>query len=265
MKSRTLSLSLALAASVLCSLQANAALAHRWSFDNNQDSVGGANLNLVGGASFTGGQLELPGGGARTNYASAPGITGTLASSQSVTIEAWFTLDTLQNWSKVWMFGTAGAQPALSYIDYTPYTGLAGNLPKIDFDSNIGNELNTGGDAAGSLLSANTQYYVAAIYDATNNLMSFYTNGVLTDSASMGGGNITQLGNTAQNFFGAAVNFNDPDMDGRINEVRIWNTALTAGDITSHNALGPNVVPEPGVSLLGLLAAGALLGRRRRA
>ena len=121
MKSRTLSLSLALAASVLCSLQANAALAHRWSFDNNQDSVGGANLNLVGGASFTGGQLELPGGGARTNYASAPGITGTLASSQSVTIEAWFTLDTLQNWSKVWMFGTAGAQPAFP-TSTTPLT-----------------------------------------------------------------------------------------------------------------------------------------------
>jgi len=95
--------------------------------------------------------------------------------------------------------------------------------------------------------------------------MSFYTNGVLTDTASMGGGNITGLGATAQNFFGAAVNFGDPDVDGRINEIRISNNALTPAEITLHNTLGPDVVPEPGVSLMSLVAGGALLLRRRRA
>jgi hypothetical protein len=249
--------------SLILSASADAALVHRWSFNDGSDVVGGANASLVGGASFTGGQLELPGGAPRTNYASAPGITATLQASTSITVESWFTLDSLQNWSKIWMFGTAGGQPGLSYIDYTPRTGNAGNLPKIDFDTTTGNELNTGSDA-GSLVAAGVQMYVATVYDSTNNLMSFYTNGVLTDSAPMGGGNITMLGATAQNFFGAAVNFGDPDIDGRINEIRIWNSAMSPAEITAHNALGPDVVPEPSVSLMGLLAGCAALFRRRR-
>src|SRR5688572_5153562 len=113
------------AALLLFATTSHAALVHRWSFDDGSDSVGGATASLVGGASFAGGQLELPGGAPRTNYAEAPGISSTLSANPSITVEAWFTMDALTNWSKIWMFGTPGAQPApLSYINFTPRTGL---------------------------------------------------------------------------------------------------------------------------------------------
>jgi hypothetical protein len=256
----------ATAALVFVAADAQAAtLLHRWSFDNANDSVGGANVSLVGTASFTGGQLELPGGAARTNYATVP-VSGTLAANASITVEAWFTLDNLVNWSKTWMFGNpnAGAQPGLSYIDFTPRTGLTPAIPKIDFDTTTGTELNTAGGTNPALMASATEYYVATVYDAGTDTMSFYINGVLADSASMGGGNITQIGST-QNFLGAAVNFGDPDLDGRINEMRIWGGALTASQILQQNTLGPNsVVPEPGTAALGLLTGASLFLRRRR-
>src|SRR5687767_12833769 len=83
------------AALLLFATTSHAALVHRWSFDDGSDSVGGATASLVGGASFAGGQLELPGGAPRTNYAEAPGISSTLSANPSVTVEAWFTMDAL--------------------------------------------------------------------------------------------------------------------------------------------------------------------------
>jgi hypothetical protein len=247
----------------LSSIAPAATLAHRYSFNNASDSVGGANAVLVGGASFTGGQLELPGGGPRTNYATLP-ISSTLAANASLTVEAWFTLDNLSDWSKIWMFGTPGAENALSYIGFTPRMGASGNVPKVDFDSSISAiEFNTAGGTNPAVMGSATEYYVATIFDSASDTMSFYINGVLADSASMGGGNVTQL-NTTQNFLGAAVNFGDPDIDGRINELRIWSGALTPAQVAQNNALGPNVVPEPATGMIGLCAGAAILMRRRK-
>jgi len=162
------------------------------------------------------------------------------------------------------MFGTAGPENGLSYIDYTPYTGLASHVPKIDFDPTTAGEVNTVGGTDPAVAAAGTEYFVTSVYDSANNLMSLYINGTLVDSAPMGGGNITQLGSTAQNFFGAAVNFGDPDIDGRINEIRIWDNVLTPAEIAAHNLLGPNVVPEPSIAGTGLMAGAAMLLRRRR-
>lgn len=252
-----------LATAALVSTHADAALVHRWSFDDLNDSVGGANLVLNGDATLSGGQLELPGGSPRTNYAAIPGLGSTLSTNPTVTVEAWFTLDQVNNWTKVWMFGIPGDAPGRSYIGFTPRTGLAGNLPKIDFDTTIAEELNTGADAGEALLTG-TEYHVVAVFDAANDLMSFYTNGELVDSASMGGMNITQLGVTTDNFLGAAVFYNDPDMDGRINELRIFNHALSADEVRQSYALGPNAIPEPSSAMLALAAAGMTAGLRRR-
>ena len=220
-------------------------LAHRWSFDNGTDSVGGANASLVGGAFYSGGKLQIPGGVARVNAATV-NITNTLAVNPSITIEGWFTMTTLQNWAKVWMFGkpNGGAQPGLAYVDFTPRRGDGTSVPSISIDTGLSTEVNTGGGANPAIMAAGVEYHVAAIYNAASNTMYLYVNGALVDSASMGGGNITQLQAT-EAWFGAPVYWPDNNLNGAINELRIWNGPLTSAQVVTNYQLGPNALPRP--------------------
>src|SRR5437764_14477983 len=94
-------------------------------------------------------------------------------------------------------FDNPGGEPQLSYIDFTPFTGLGGNPPKIDFDPNDNNELNAPG---GPALNAGLQYHVVTVYDAGLNRMSMWINGVLIDTNTMGGETIQNLGFTTARF-----------------------------------------------------------------
>jgi hypothetical protein len=220
-------------------------LVHRWSFDNTTDSVGGAHATLVGLASCSGGKLQIPGGPARVNAATV-NIVDTLATNQSITIEGWFTMNALQNWSKVWMFGTpnGGSQPGMSYVDFTPRRGDGSSVPSIALDTVQASEVNTSGGGNPAVMAAGAEYYVAAVYNAASNTMQLFINGALADSASMNGGNITQLQAT-EAWFGAAVFFGDNNLNGAINELRIWDGPLTAAQISSHFSLGANALPRP--------------------
>ncbi len=232
-------------------------LAHRWSFNDGTDSVGGANATLVGSATYSGGKLQIPGGAARVNAATV-NITNTLAANPSITIEGWFTMTTLQNWSKVWMFGTpnGGTQPGLAYIDFTPRRGDGTSVPSISLDSVLSTEVNTSGGSNPAIMSAGVEYYAAAVYNSSSNTMYLYINGALADSASMGGANITQLSAT-EAWFGAAVYWGDPDLNGAINELRIWNGPLASSQIATNYSLGPNVLARP--SLKVAPSAGAVV------
>jgi len=97
--------------------------------------VSGANVTLVGAATISGGALNIPGGNVFLDYGSV-NISNTLTTNATLTVECWYTQNAAVDWSKVWMFGTdnAGGEPQLSYIDFTPVTGLGGNPPKMDFD-----------------------------------------------------------------------------------------------------------------------------------
>ena len=117
---------------------------HHWDFNTDgTDSISGSNVTLVGAATISGGSLNIPGGAVFVDYGSV-NLATTLNNNPTLTIECWYTQNALVNWSKVWMFGfdNAPGEPQLSYIDYTPFTGLGGNPPKIDFDPNDNNEFN---------------------------------------------------------------------------------------------------------------------------
>ena len=221
------------------------ALAHRWSFNDGTDSVGGANASLVGGAFYSGGKLQIPGGAARVNAATV-NITNTLAANPSITIEGWFTMTTLQNWSKVWMFGkpNGGAQPGLAYVDFTPRRGDGTSVPSISFDSGLATEVNTATVPNPAIMVAGVEYHAAAIYNAVSNTMYLYVNGALVDSASMGGANITQL-QASEAWFGAPVYWPDNNLNGAINELRIWNGPLTSAQVATNYLAGPNVIARP--------------------
>ena len=83
------------------------------------------------------------------------------------------------------------------------------------------------------------EYHVVAVYDAAADQMRLYIDGALADTASLGGGNIMQL-NANEAYFGAAVNYPDPNLNGAINEIRIWRTPLNATLVASQFAAGPD-------------------------
>src|SRR5215475_3983586 len=219
-----------------------AAMLHHWDFNSDgTDSISGSNVTLVGAATISGGALNIPGGGVFVDYGSV-NLAATLANNPTLTVECWYTQNALTTWSKVWMFGfdTGAGEPALSYIDYTPYTGLGGNIPKIDFDPNDNNELNAPG---GPALNAGQQYHAVTIYDAGRNTMSMWINGALIATNTMGGETIQSLGfNTGR--FGSGFFYGDPELNGAINDVRIYHNPLGALQIAVNFAAGPDTVPS---------------------
>jgi len=215
-------------------------LLHRWSFNDGTDSIRGANAVLMGSASYSGGKLLVPGGAARVNGASV-NLADTLSRYPSVTIETWFTMNALQNWSKVWMFGNAngGNENGLSYLEFTPRAGADGNVPSLSFNSTSGTESNSRAGTNPGLLTTGVEYHVVAVYDSAANQTRLYLNGVLADTGSMGGSDVTRLA-ANEAYFGAAVNFSDPNLSGAINELRIWNAPLTAANVATNYLAGPN-------------------------
>jgi outer membrane protein assembly factor BamB len=92
----------------------------------------------------------------------------------------------------------------------------------------------SGGDMiryGATVLQTNTWYYVAGVYDATNQTMHVYLNGVLDDGTLVGPVTSTQQTSTANVNIGqrsGAFNFN-----GGIDEVRIYNQAISAAQVQS--------------------------------
>lgn len=242
-RKRASAIAVAIASAALCataltsSAQTPLSPLHRWSFTTDgTDSVGGATATLVGTADFSGGELQLPGGGTFANYASIS-ISNTLSTNVSLTVETWFTMTALQNWSKVWMFGHDAEETALSYINLTPRRG-DNTFPKIDFNTATGNEISA---TATSPLVEYQQYYAVTVYDAANNTASLYIDGNLIASVSMGGGNITQL-NADTMRLGGGFHFADPDLSGSINEMRIYGGALGNLQIAVNALNGPDTL-----------------------
>src|ERR1039457_2864149 len=80
-----------------------ASLTHRYPFSASaNDTVGGANGQLVGGASISGGAVVLDGA---SGYVNLPNniVTGYTA----VTIEAWVTDNGSGNWARIFDFGNS--------------------------------------------------------------------------------------------------------------------------------------------------------------
>ncbi|MCW1883145.1 choice-of-anchor D domain-containing protein [Luteolibacter flavescens] len=211
-------------------------LVHRWSFDTLEDSVGNADITLHGNASLASGELVIAGGPVRTNYASME-IGETIASTGSLTVETWFTMNSAQEWSKLWMFGTdSGGYGGTPFMDFTPI--IPGGLPSIGYHTVNGAEITTRGEPVAPSLPTGVAMLATVVFDDAADQIRLYRDGQLIDSVGWAG-TISQLGNTAHNFIGAPVYFGDGSIDARVNEMRVWTGALTDAHIAANAANGP--------------------------
>jgi len=82
-------------------------------------------------------------------------------------------------------------------------------------------------------LQANTWYFVTGVYSAATSELHVYLNGQLNDGALVGTVSATQQNSTANVNIGRRPASNNYNFNGRIDDVRIYNRALTAGEIQS--------------------------------
>jgi hypothetical protein len=143
------------------------------------------------------------------------GIQGT-----SFTATAWIKRDDFSTVDRA-VISNNGCQLHLIIRNNRPYLGFCGN--------------DIGGN---TVINSGTWYHLAYVYNATGGVQSIYVNGVLDVS---GGGHAAL---TADNPFriGAFNNTGSGAFDGRIDEVTLWNSALTASQINTimNSSPAPN-------------------------
>jgi hypothetical protein len=129
-----------------------------------------------------------------------------------------------------------------NYLDITLRRGDAGNLTSMSLETSAGNECNTMGS---SPLLNGTNYYIVAIWDTKLDELRItigLVGGAITTYTSSLGGNLLSDSAITQLYLGSAVEFNDPDWDGKIDELRIWDRALDDVEIITHFNAGPDAI-----------------------
>jgi Concanavalin A-like lectin/glucanases superfamily/Bacterial Ig-like domain (group 2) len=225
------------------------ALLHRYSFNETTgtdvaDSVGTANGTILGnGAFFDAGQLNLPGGTSSTadptsiaGYVDLPNYL--ISPLVNVTYDTWATWQGAGNWQRIFDFGTSNAGEGSSsgeggymFLNAQPWRFAVRDIPSNGEPVS----LNPGG-----AMPVATEFHTTVTYNFTENVSRFYTNGVLaaTGPASVQMNTI----NDVNNWLGRSQ-WGDPMFQGSLNEIRIYEGALTAAQVADADAAGPNALP----------------------
>src|SRR5262245_4204716 len=221
-----------------------AAMVHRYSFTTDaSDAVGGANATLFNGATVSAGKLAF---GSTNGYAELP-IGATVAALQNFTVEAWVTVDQQGQWARIFDFGTN-----TSYCMFltSQSDGFSGAGPMFVI-TNVSKQILAGPPVsppppAPFLLPIGTEAHVAISVDYSSNFAALYINGVLASSSSA---HISyrgvDLGSTTHNYLGRSQYPQDPYFKGSIDELRIYNEALTPLEVLRSFKRGPNSDQPP--------------------
>jgi Concanavalin A-like lectin/glucanases superfamily len=193
-------------------------------------SGNGRDGTLVGAATFPAGVIG--------NALSLPGVTGDyvalpsalLQTATNVTIALWVNVRADQAWQRVFDFGRS----MNVYMYLTPHAGGTSIARfAITTSGNVtGNEQRL--DAPG-VLPVGTWTHVAIVLGAGGG--TFYINGAAVSTNPAVTLRPADLGATTNDWLGRSEFTGDPGFDGQIDELRIYASALTAGQITTiYNA-----------------------------
>ena len=247
---------------------------HRYSFNNEAGSAGGATItDSVGGAdgvvmgdpddsSFNGTQLSLVGGGSDVApYVDLP--NGLISGLTDMTVESWVTIEGIQNWSRIWDFGSSdpgGEDGEVEDVGDTNGGGTAGldyiflsasrAENSIQHRVELRNEDPAGGGATTIDFDDDRDLPKEALYtvvydsdgaDLTGGpMVEVYLDGMLVASGSTD----IELGdiNDVNNWLGRSNWTNDANFEGSYDEFRIYNYALNQDEVLGNFQAGPNAI-----------------------
>ena len=242
-------------------------LAHRWSFNGDlADSVGGQDAAIVdlgaNDAALSDSELTLTGGGKdSSDYVDLPDyILSSLG--DSATIECWATQISVQNWSRIFDFGTNTSEYV--YMSWTVGTDI--NNDRVEWNGPAGGRLVDGSNAPYEL---GVEYHMVLVLEP--GLVTWYT--APAGDADMGpakGSFVTQNEVSTLNDDNAWLGrsqWGDNTANASYNEFRLWKGAMSASEVEELHDLGPSAVaanraydPSPadgatGVSYRGLVVS----------
>ena len=221
-------------------------LVHRYSFEGTGasvvDSVGGANGNLVGGATLDGsGVLTLPGNrdGQPDQYLNLP--NGIISKLEGVTIVAWTTWLGGAGYQRVFDFGVSDAgetqgNSCESYLAVMPSTGFANG-------TGLGAEIAVPGSGTlqlpspENMLNRDAQIAIAFQSGVSLELMLNGTS-LIRSPTSLKLSDI----NDVNNWVGESQWSKDHCYHGTFDELRIYNVALTECQMQTLSERGPNTL-----------------------
>ena len=217
-------------------IPAAASLAHRYSFAlDASDSAGSANGSLQGIAAVSGGALRLPGSpGAFLNL---PG--GLLNGRPALTVEFWASFGVNGSGARVFDFGAVAGSAGERYVFFTPHQGP--NSHRLGLSAG-GSASEQKVEGAGAL--DGSSLHVACVFDPPHRTLAIYTNGVLD---SLGACTIP-LGSVSNvlSYIGRPLNVSNAWLNASIDELRLYNSALSAAALAQSDALGPDLVSSDG-------------------
>lgn len=187
------------------------------------DASGYGNNALVNGGGswdtgYNGGQaVSLDG---TNGYVSLP--NGIISGNSTSTIAAWVYLNTTSNWSRIFDFGSGTATSM--YL-----TAQNGQNGKIRFAIKNKNSAEEQIDGTSALATGGWHHVGVTLNGATGIL---YVDGIEVGRNSAMTIKPSDLGSTTQNWIGRSQ-YNDPYLDGKVDDFRVYDRALSASEVVS--------------------------------
>jgi len=233
------------------------AIRHRWSFNDGtaDDSIGGADGTLSGGASIVGQRLSIDGvaGSRMLTNAIGNGIG-------EKTLVVWTSLNDHTDSTKgsaLTIENNSGGSvfDAIVYGEAAAQKWMAGS-------DGFGRTQNPQTYGTVETVSEPGEVMIAIVYAADNSI-TLYREGAPYGSYTKG--SLVNWASSALVQIGPRHGTHNDVYDGFVNEARIYADALDAGEIAQLYAWGPNVlIPEPSALTLLILGGMLTLGLHRR-
>ncbi|MGC6466785.1 MAG: LamG-like jellyroll fold domain-containing protein [Akkermansiaceae bacterium] len=250
-------------------------LLHRYAFDEAAgpadagsvvgDLIGAADGSIVGsGGMWTGSALSLPGGdGAVSDAAYVDLPNGLMSSLDHLTFEAWYTVRSVNNWGRLWDFGSTlggevtggmtGATEGQDYFIFAPSRGTnldtqRMTIRNLDPLAPGGGTTPTSGpeEALDTGLPSliDQQYHVAGVWTSDGKgggQLIIYRDGVREGTRKT---TITPRDiNDVNNWLGRSNWTGDGYLHGDLNEFRIYDGAMNDAAAAESFAAGPDAAP----------------------
>ena len=203
-------------------------------FDSLNPSNTAAFALLRGNANVNNQQLVLD--GSAGTYVDLP--SGVISNLNGVTIEAWATFGNEPTWAYLFAFGDTASGSGQNGFWFTPHSGFG------DYRLILSDVTGQAGEyriQQNGYLDGHVNEHVVAVLDLDSGYEALYGNGILVGERNDVPFNQGAI-HDVHSYIGKSAYAGDPPFVGSVTEFRIYQGRMSAAEVASTFALGPNAL-----------------------